>query len=596
MYLPLEGSYNAAAQQYNRPFLWFGFKELWDGDVVNIFTEGTILSWGPRASATQQGIGRESWVLEYVEDPDRFDGGHILIRNATDMQEWWHYYDEDLRLAQPAGTTPIPITWRLNFAGAIQYANVTPLHYGDNAGTAWPPRPLLLPSCEDASWESDVTWDGLVTEANGWTTGVAQYAPPTGQDNGFRPCVTFTRNDAAAWDARPVAWVLSEQHDADIQDADATTTTTEAKGELLGIEWTQRAGWRGASGFALFAPANAETEATWRPGSKVVVNIGWSSDAPAALQAKTVATGYLTRVTRAVDGALAMGAPVLSVEFGDGAFARMDADIIDLRQAGGMTVGDFGRMVGNRLELPASMISIASAVEDTVIPAGDPFPSAPAFAAGDGANWVSLLDTVCNALDIRWGFNVTGQLFFDAGAPTYTHGTSTITLTLDASTTTEEDTVFLFAHEAGSPDFYNAFKATMGLYQPDPNAPFYDHGWSGPYQQVHYWVESYTDRKAGIGRAKWRAVTSNDAGDCSNPAALLNLLSREWYKHKTPIVWESTLRVDIEPDVFVEVDDIPNCDIAAGTVFQVIEHRLHGSLTPRKVARSQCIGVVVYEP
>ena len=587
LYLPLEGSHNATAQAYNAPLLWFGFHELWDGDPVDIFTEGRILDVGPRTSSAAQGPGRELWLCEVCQDPSRFDGCHVLLREGHDLGAWWHYYDDDLRMgsfdgaAMPSGG----VTWRLNFVGAIQFANITPLHYGEHDGECWAREAAALPACEDAAWETTATWSGIETSAPGWTQ-----TPGTYSTGLYQAHVEFAKTSPGAWDRRPYAWLVSEQHDADIDDADATTSGTDTKAELLSIDWTQRADWRGASGSATFWPEAAQTEATYRQGSKVVVNLGWQTGAGAGLAAQDIAVGYLTRVRRARAGDTHLGRQALTIEFADLAAARMDGDIIDMRQAGGMTVAAWAAMIANRLELPSSMLSVDATAGALTIPAADPYPSDYAFAPGDGASWVAHMDEVCLALDIRWAISAAGILTIDTGPPTYTHGTSTISFTIDEAATAGGSVPYAFTAEAGSPEFHNVFKASVGMYGRLQDVS--TQGWSAPSQKVHYWAESLTDRKAGIGRAKTKFVSEDSH---TTPEGLLRVLSREWYKYKTPVVWQLDLRPGLTPDLFVEVDDVPNCGITAGSVFQIVEHHMHGSLQPFE-AKSDFVGVIVYEP
>jgi len=588
LYLPLEGSSSAEAQKYNAPMLWFGFHELWTGDhIVNILEEGTILSVGPRTSSAQQGPGRETWILEICQDPDKFAGCHVLIRQSKDLASWWDFYSEDLRMGSFDGA-PIPssgVAWGIGFVGAIQFANISPLHYGEEEGECWARKDAELPACEGAAWETTANWRGRETSAPGWTETVSTYAPEL-----YQPHISFARTSPTAWDRRPYAWFVSEQHDAVIGEADTGTSTTETKGELLSIDWTQRADWRGASGTATFLPEAAETESAYRVGGKVTINLGWQTGAGAGLAAQDIAVGYLRRISRVRDGDVHLGRQALEVEFADLAGARMDSDMIDMRQAGGMTVAEWAAMIANRLEIPSSLLSVDATTGAMIIPVGDPYPSAPAFAPRDGGSWAQHMDEVCLALDIRWGISPAGLLTIDTGPPKYVHGTSPISFTVDQAATAGGSVPYRFEHTAGGTEFHNVFKASVGMYGRLQDVT--PQGWSGNTQKVHYWAESLEDRKAGLGRAKTKYVTGDSH---TTPEGLLKVLSREWYKYKIPVSWQLDLRPDLAPDLFVKIDQVDHCNIVPGSVCQIIEHRMHGSINPFN-AKSDFVGVLVYEP
>ncbi len=605
-------------EEYPEPFLHVIYPV---PDSYNASVMGEVVSRGPTASSRQQGAGRETWVCEYVDDHDHFSGGHILIRNWPSSERYWHYHHPDVRLVKGIQA--------LTCAGHIVKVNLVPMVYGAGSveyqdtdehvprtgplaavahrSDAWPHQGWPLPHCEDSPFNVGASWtlqtsfgvascpatgwgDRVVLTAGGWNVGVGKDNPPAGGDpddptgpggklgSKYRPYVYFDRVDATARGTRPVAWLAGEQHDAVIGDhQQGTGVSTQGDGVLQTMTYTERSDWRGGNGSAAFAIQDAELYSGWKEGGKVTVRMGWQAGAGYPFEAQDVAVAYIVPggIERGRRGSEQSGLAHLGVEYGDFSVACMAfTEVVDLRQGGGMTVGEWAAMVANRLEIDPSMQeTIAADVASRPIPMADPVPSGPMHEARDGGSWQGHLDAVCNSLDLRWGFNRAGKWFIDEGPPGYDPATPDIAYTLDHDAGDPEDAIYEFDVAVTNEKFRNSYKASSEGH-------------------THYWIEGKPARLAGVGRARWKFVEGDDLGE---PAALLHLLSREWYKYERLITWQGPLRPGLQPDHFVKVDHVPNCRLAAGTVFQIIEHRMTATKATLN-GTSDCVAVVVYVP
>jgi len=563
--LPLESVYG----DYNAPFIHTIRDDEWSGSYDYLY-DGRILSTGPRSSAARQGPVREMWAMEYEEDATRYIGSHLLLRNLLDPKgDYWYYRLREARINTGS--------LRIAIQGQLCAFNLSPVVYGtDKDGDALTmktrPRyakgmPLLYDSGLGANaWTDDPVWGSLATVPEDWFVNVADYS------NAHWPVVTFYMGVYGDTTQRPILWLVTEQNDAFIANPSIATETTDSADpsgpRLTRLTWSWDWRYRGSKGTATFRPdaTGATPWESWRSNSYVEVWAGWQNAegiAGAALESRKIATGYLMPSTgRSRDGAVQSGAPQLKgVEIGAFDVARLPQKrIIDLRQAGGMTVSDWLSMVGNRMGLPATLIDCDAAVADIVIPTVD-LPSTPSLAPQDGDQWTQHLDAVEKAANIRVGFGKTadGALFADAGPPAYEDGVSTIDFELDYDTTTVEDRVYAIDHTASGEDFRNLLKIVVDSDSEEP--------------QIYYWAEFEATRAAGIGDT-WEQVETVDEANGESIGDVARAFDREHYSWQDEIEWVGPYRPTLRPDGFLKIVECPNIGLTVGHVYQFTEVRM----------------------
>lgn len=518
-------------------------------------TWASDFSDGPDPQALDGGMARETWTFEYVEDTDRFDGGHILIRSSANPGDWWHTYNENIRLVEG----PIVI----GLAGCRQVINVSPIYYSDDvptALTAWANDLKPLPSAE---YETTAAWEVLETEATGWTETVAGKDGATVEAAiGYRPEITFTPATASAT-VRPVVWMVTEDHEPTIAVPEGLPAEEETEGDnaLHAMSLRVDETWRGASGNAQF---HRQTEAQyegWLERGKAVMNFGWQTGAGEGLEAADTATMFIKPggIKRDRIGAEEAGSPGIAVELGDLVEVLLrETCVVDLGQAGGFSAGSWFELCGHRLGLPDGMIDVAAAITATALPTGKPLPSTPNLKPQDGQTWEQHFDEVCKATGLRWGYNpFTGKLFLDGGRPAYSSGVSTITFTIDYDTTTEQDRFWQIEHVEDASGHRNRYKI---LYGTDKD------------RRAYYWTAEDAEIEAD-GADLW-AVADDDDGD--TVAEIQADLDDKHRRQASIIQWVGPLRRTFQPDQFVQIGDCPEIGLEVGAVYQVSEvhHRI----------------------
>lgn len=516
-------------------------------------TEGEIISQG-RGRSGANGPAREWWVLEQVLDADKFIGGHILVRQFTDGAEptWWHYYDRKIKLV----TSNVAV----HCSGARTAFNLSPIRYGTVDGTCFPKDSRPLPSVSGSDWTMVATWGTMQTDAADWTVSVVK--DTTAQ----RPFVTFAYTPAGTSSARPVLWFATEDHDAVVEDAVAGTNTTDDPSTpvLRALSWHWTKNYRNCGGTAALYPMQLSAFPKLAVNSQVEVWMGWQGETDPAFVSQKIATGYvLSDIDEFRDGGQFNGAAQVDIGIGGFDTARLaHKDVLDLRQAGGMTVGDFTRMAGARMGLPASRIIVDPAVEVYEIPLGDP-PSVPSLAPQDGDSWEQLLDAIEKAIDVRFTFDKTGlgEFSVDAGRPDYEDGVSEITYTLNEATALPEDFVYDIHHETSGDQFHNVVKIVWGPQDA---------------RKEYYWAESTADRKAGVGDDWPKVIVSDDSDSDVSIGDLAQQFTERYYRWQSGIVWTGPMRMNLRPDQFVQVSSVSDIGVATDEVYQIDDVQVTG--------------------
>lgn len=518
------------------------------------------------------GAQTSTWVIEYVEDTTLFPGGHILIRSASQPQEWWHTYNECIRLVNG------PVYCM--FGGCKQQVNLSPIYYSDDTGSytpvAYPMEYKPLPSLR---WNPTAHWGALYSTATGWSvTPEAADAVDVQLSQGYRPKVTFTpvvtnRN----W--RPILWLVSEDHFRTIKDKSIVASQdTEPDGVLHTINLDISADQKQWSGSANFYTADRALYPTWEERGKLVLNMGWQTGAGTGLAAADVATVYIPGggIHRQREGDVQLGAPQLSVDFGDYLSAVLgDGEIVDFRQAGGQRAGEWFEECAARMGLSTLMVTVDPSITNIVLPVAMP-PSRPNLDAPDGTSWRQHLDEVTKAANLRWRWASDG-LHLDAGAPVYAPGTSAIALTLDHDTLTVEDTVWQIEHIRDGSGHRNAVKLVYG---------------QQGRQKEAYYLAPAAEMEAD-GAELWASLEAQEGEDVT---ALTAEFLREHRSAASEIAWSGPLRVGLLPDLFVKIGDVPEIGLETNAVYQITGPVQWHSSTQEMRATGRLVAKLVYSP
>ncbi|GAH47303.1 unnamed protein product, partial [marine sediment metagenome] len=419
-YLPLAGNSGETDYQFDGPILHHLLDKDIPGPWINLWEDGEVLSEGPRSKAMQQGAGREGWIFEYEEDAAKYEGGHILIRNTDESDNWWHYHDDDLRLASKAvfdaegiGGYVAEGRWGLYIVGAVQTVNLTPVYYCTNDAECWPTKAKPLPDTVAAnaleansfSDDGDAAYGTLHTPADDWTVSIAGHP-----DGTQRPRVVFACGGYApvnSWNRRPVLWIATEEHEPVIADAAPGRGDTDGDYRLMAVRWTWGENFKRSSGSAEFTPEEADVYYTWRQNANVILRLGWQAGAGALIETKDLVQCYIPPggLGRGRDGATLGGDAELGLDLAAFDGARLpQKDVRDMRQAGGQTVAQWAGGVADRLGIAGGRLYVDPVVAAQVIPT-NPIPSLPSLAPRDGDSWENHVSAVEQAADIRVCWN-----------------------------------------------------------------------------------------------------------------------------------------------------------------------------------------------
>lgn len=579
LYLPTAPPATVTDWQYDTPMLGYLLLEDIGGYIG--WNDVTWISSAPGRGAQVGGLKPERWVFEYDEDPALFDGGHILIRHSDDPATWWHYHDRRLRLSHAQGWDDEGFTgygenwrWAVQVVGAVATLNLSLLEYGAGEGTAAPPEARPYPDddpdndVEADSWShagaGGGSWGSSVyTAADDWTVDVDDHP-----DGSARPQVTFTRGgayDSPSARTRPVLWFVAEQSDPIIDNSDTTAREdTDGDKRLMYLSWQEGENGKGGQGEARFSPEDALVYPNWRENGDVLIRAGWQAGAGEDIEAQVVKHCYIMPggLPRWADGDDLGGVPYVSVRLGAFDMARLGQKAaLDCKQAGGMTVGLWALMVAKRLGIAGERVDPGPSWEH-IIPVAE-LPSEPFLAVADGDSWANHIAAVERAANIRvkWNDSPEYDMTLDAGPPEYEDGVSEIALTITMSEdgymvppVAEEDQVYDLHHAASVETYRNFLKAVTGA--------------ASEQRREYYFAQDLADREDGIGD-DWPVVLADDDADL---AELYADFLREHYGAEARITWTMPLRVDLNPDLFVEVNGAEDIGIETGTVYRITRH------------------------
>lgn len=530
------------------------------GGTLNM---ANLLSDHATGAAQQGGSPSEMWSLETVIDAARFPGTHILIREAANPTEWWHTYNPAVRL--------VPGPYKLLMGGCRQQVNCSPIAYAGTADEvtryAFPREPQKLPG---ASWNPTATWGALSTAATGWT--VAATIHDDTLTLGQRPRVTFLPDGVQRF-TRPIVWLATEEHAPTLATPEVILSEdTDGNANLASLTMAFGRDWKGSRGNAQFHAADAAIYNAWRERGKVTVNLGWQDDAGT--------TGYVHHdlhtlyimpegINRERDGSQDMGRPQFSLDLGDFGEAKLDSEVVDMRQAGGQLFADWAETV--RLRLGLATVTIAAALSGLTIPTAE-IPSKPRLDPADGSSWRSHIEEVCKSLGIRYGWSLAG-LFFDGGPPAYVAGTSPIAFVVDSTSILKETFITRAAVKRTGP-YRNALKAQFG-----PEGA----------RRAEYFLSDSTVIESDGGDL-WGYVDQQDGETFAHMLA-------EWSKdhhREQEIDFDTFLQPYLRPDHFVQIGSLSDVGAVTGQVYQVRECSVN--LPGDMNATSSVTAELVYTP
>ncbi len=545
----------------------------------NVYSVGQIIGTLESNGVADQGPSRETYWVEYEEIvpfneawEDETDsaagdwvGCEFLLRSSRDPGTIQRVHTDIVRAKASQ--------MLLLAQGAICKLAWWPLTYGEMDNTKYPPEPIYpeadavtplpLPhevvgnDVEEDAWEEDVTWDPYYREAPNWTVTVLDHrhddeTPPNDIDVARRPIVTFTFASPGQTE-RPLLWNVGEDHLPTIGDANtAEPYDTDATDVLERLTWKWAKDWKSHEGSAEYIPCDIDDyDDLHAINSVVTLHAGWDTHTQ-------IATAYIPLEGTHVEASGAQVGPGLKRRTYDlqGFWqARLpQKDVLDMRQAGGMTVGDWAALVGARLGIPADSIDVDEAVASRVIP-GSPLPSEPHLEARDGSSWQTHIQEVERAATIRVKFDTdgTGNMAVDGGAPEYEHGVSTISATIDEASLTALPEQMQRVGYNGDPR--NVLKATYG---------------QETFRRVYYRAETLAQRKVSAGD-DWPLVVEDDTA--ATPAEIVARFLKENYTVEA--IWRITIPMDtaLRPDMFVQAAG--TCKVLlANAVFRIIEHEI----------------------
>lgn len=590
LYLPRVGPAGDPSDQYDTAFLHNVFDSVRPpGEFIDVFNSGAIISQGPKASSAVQGSDREGWLFEYVEDISSFDGGHILIRDLRNPERWWHYWHRQLYLASRSRFESLGIPsggygyggdppgysedgrWWISIQGAVTAVNLTALNYGVCSGVAWPQEDRPLPdevaanAVEANSWNhASDPWESAASlPTSGWSVETDQ------EPEGHRPRVTFLRTDDNAWHTRPIVWFSYENHPAVISGSGGSRVGTMGTNYARQITWFWGRNWKGSQGQVELYPDCVEAFPTWRENGDAILSLGWASGAGAGIETTPLAHCYVAQkgLPRRKPGGQVIDRARVTVRLGAFDVVRLPGKtIVDVKQAGAITVGLWASMTANRLGIPATRVYVDPAIQSQVIQLGE-YPSAPVLDPGDGSAWSAHIAEVERAANIRvcWNVGLNYDLWVDAGPPAYVPGVSHIALVIDEDTTTLPDFIWDLEHAQTLQQFRNFLKIVYGARDA---------------RLEWYFSDTLARRTTTIGD-DWPVVMSSD--DVGAAGDLWGQFLAEYYRQpdfgvrQSLLAWAMPLRVDLFPDQFVQVVDCNYVGLVANGVYRILTHRLQAN-------------------
>jgi len=595
----------ASSATFRSPCLhWF------DGEPSEIDIDDAafnLLATGKRSTTEQQGFGRTTWLVEFIDGPVYnglgflesmgHTGLHVLIRTSLDDEDRWYSHLGDIHVDGDV--------FNISCQGCVQHVSVSELSYPSTA-TAWAMEPRFAPGymgdVQNLRWRMPAkwAWDSWETWNDGETGTITIDLVPQEKENWFDeefnpgvfwPRVRFTgvpnddRSRGILWGLRaiipPLTDIVSPRNPG----------TTDDQGVLESLSYSVNSEWRGAGGTAtIIASASNLAIHNWKRGSFVEIYLGWDGEDLGlySMGLASFACGYIMDIRFGATGDDPNRISA-EIEIGDFVKARMGKSmLIDSCQSG-------GRFICNRINFNERVItgwfpdmmarcglfcdtdhdSSTCAVLNGVV-AIDPYfldlsidldpemPSRMWLECNDGTAIQSHLDEVVNGMGFvdedayssgpRWGFGQIGQAFLDKGRPRYD---DSIPVAFVVDTTSANDLsgdgvtqnmITTIQRVTDTEKFRNAFKTTYrgrDSYAADPAAA-----------------------RLAEGGDLWHFSTLGN----SRAVARENLMERR--RRSVTVEMTTPMAPWLQPDMFVRIDSGALIGIPVGSVFQVTSHQI----------------------
>lgn len=575
-------------QAYSKPFLHFMFPD--PAAPYSWFDDGEIVSVGPQESSMGKGEERFCFLVEFVQSVARYDDGtnpdylvpgvrqgmHILIRQAQDLDKFWHYHAEGTHLVSTVSGADMVVSC----CGCSQQFNVSTLSYPDGS-YAIAPEYWTVPLSAPETFDDSIVYGHVDNYSTGWSETVTDVA--TVGTNQHLPVIQFNQ-DAVTYPecpyVKPLVWYAFHESPgtmtaaADPNDYVSTDTYGDLKGMEVEWDWTLR-NKRARLMFhpgatAPYTNVDGSGNPYLRANSRVALYGGWDANAVASVRKQTLGMFYVPPggIKRYRDGDQNQGDPCLDLDLESFDQVRLPRKAtMDWRQAGGRTVENWTDALAMRLGIAAANVYVAAAVQDIIIPLNLWLPSQPNLHVVDGSTWDQHIRAVCDAVGaLRVGFDVqfggsNYGLYVDAGPPAYNHGVSTISYTLNLTAfASDEGLVMRVEHGNEGGEFRNCLKATIGD--------------DYKRRQSFYWIETEATRLAGIGDV-WNLADADKEGE--TPVDVYAAFLRDHYQSADFIRFENEGLPAIRPDHFIQIGSATGIGLAtASPVYQVKHHKWRG--------------------
>lgn len=500
--LPVGDSKQSSDYEYTNPFLHHIDLTEAAGGIYDVFTEGIILAEIPINNL--EAGSRERWTFEHVTDPNYFDGSHILIKSQkienkkgklNDNSGYTHIYDERITVANKTLWDALGLTyaatdeeWRVSCQGCVQTVNLSKINYSQKTlgkafyktGRLWRGPEHYLESATYLS--AGARWTDLTTQPTGTSVWVDNY---TGWESAIRPEVSL-QHSGTKTDVRPFCWYITETNKAIIGNVEDTLYAwTEGLQTVTDLQWTWGEDYKNSTGSVGWQPTNIGSNPLPTPvdGARVEITAGWDAAAPAAVQKPLIPnifgwTDPAANPNRRSGGTdyIHMVDSKLNISSYDSAkLSSKKSQMIDFKQAGGMTVDAWAKYIGNRLGIPEARIYVDAAVATKNIKVNE-VPSKPSLEASDGTDILSHIQSVEDSTDIRVCWDKTNDftIYVDAGKPHWTGNINDIKFILDEDTVNIYEIVLDVDSTFDTSNYKNFLKFKIGRHGKEEFGYLYD--------------------------------------------------------------------------------------------------------------------------
>lgn len=583
---------------FTKPFIhWIKLSEI-TGDAFNFLTQGTILT--ELSVSTSDHGTNEVWSFEHLTDWSLYPGSHMLISSAKlqakkqkinedESNNYMHYWNKDITVANKTiwdaldaqgllltGYSGVEYLPTCSCQGSICTINMSEITYNIQEGKAWIKKEdsktdgRFEPAVANYFVREEEPYSYLASTSGQWTIDIDEKSTTRRQPE-------ITIKPSIHWygflNYKPAIWYVAELNKGEIDAGGITywATTLNAKTTST-LNYTWNRDYKNCSGSLTWSRINGnEILPTPFDGGRIEIKYGWDDGAPVGLAINDFNIFGWTppecKQAKRTGDVTSHGYMIPEVTFGSFDFAKLGDkknQMIDVRQAGGMNLGDFVRMVGNRLGIVSTRIYIDPDLEDLNIPV-DEIPSNPYLPGNDGDSWESYIKNVEDVMNIRFCWDKTKDytIWVDR-RPEWVGNWGDIKYILNEDGK-DEDIIFEISSTYKSSDYRNFLKGEFG---------------SKRGKEVFYEIDPYAVRKL-IAQDDFPVyIADQDLGK-------ENIIGKYVQNHRAfglysrnnlglQITWTMQMRPDLKVDDFVYVAKAEQLtrDASIPGVFQIIQHSI----------------------